>query len=279
MMQLFPTMAFIAKTSPAQNEMCKAVANLFYRETQTREFQTRSPPKNSNYRTIPCVHGANCRFINKETGEDTCGFANSIEKLNTKVCMHDERCYNYTTGKCTRHHPNRGQTKEEYAKINGFVFPTKVEKAEKKAEKEKSLDELNLENLQEDESPVEEMQEMQLETEQSVEDEEQSRQQIMMVEMKRMNMGLPPSDFGAECNRRSIKMMEDQCLDEIDKEIEEVCDEIEMEENADEFIDEVSRLYEDPDEIELNEHLARYEMISLIQQMKMYAYTTYGVLC
>jgi len=188
--------------------------------------------------------------------------------------MHDERCYNYATGKCTRHHPNRGQTKEEYAKINGFFFPTKVEKTEKK---EKSLDELNLENLQEDESPEE--QDMQLETEQSMEDEEQRRQQHMMIEMKRMNMGLPPSDFGAECNRRSIKMMEEQCLDEIDKEIDEVCDEIEMEENANEFIDEVSRLYEDPDEIELNDHLARYEMISLIQQMKMYAYTTYGVLC
>lgn len=59
----------------------------------------------------PCRHSV---CLMKE-----CTFAHSVEQLHPIPCAYNDRCAN---GRCTRFHPGKGQSKEDYAEKNGFVF-------------------------------------------------------------------------------------------------------------------------------------------------------------
>lgn len=256
-------MAFISNkknTSPEQSEFCKAVADLFQhaRETQKsndarRElFEKRKQDLSVIHnRTIPCRFGDKCKKIDPVTGVDTCSYANSLDKLRGKPCRQDGACEHYKNGSCKWFHAKQGQTIAEYAAYNGWFQLAPVAPTE-----------------QED---------MQLETDESMTAEHQVWHQGVLAEMDRMKQGIPPANYAAECNRRVIKLYEEQFADEIDREMEEVCDEIEKEAHEYEFEQEVCRLYQDPDEVELNEKIAMTEMHQLTCELHQYMYNYYGL--
>jgi hypothetical protein len=98
--------------------------------------------------------------------------------------------------------------------------------------------------------------------------------QDMQIDMKK---GVPSENYAAECNRRVSKLYEEQFADEIEREMEEVCDEIDKEVHEYEFEQEVCRIYQDPDEVELDEKIAIYEMHQLTCQLHQYMYDVYGL--
>ena len=70
-------------------------------------------PHFDNVRTKPCRHVM-------EHGvclHDGCTFAHSLEELNPIPCVHDGACRNE---RCTRFHPSKGQTIEQYILVNNF---------------------------------------------------------------------------------------------------------------------------------------------------------------
>ena len=229
-------MAFIKKTSlfsKDKTEMCEAVANLF-RHHERNERNEKNIPKNdrTNFRTKPCSNGENCRFLNAVTGEDTCIFANSIDKLQPILCDFDERCNNH---KCKRYHAKRGQTIEDYAEKNNFVFPVK--------------------------------------------------QTVIQIENPDVVLDISNISQISGGNSISIKALYQEDFEDlpenIQNEIDEVCDylneEKQIEYQKQLFMDEVERLYEDPDEKELLEYLEKVELINKINEMRLYAYEIYGI--
>lgn len=76
--------------------------------------------------TKPCHHGV-CLMSD-------CTFAHSIEELNPIPCVYNERCVNE---RCNRFHPSKGETVQQYANKNNFVFPSPP--SEQKIEEEKRI--------------------------------------------------------------------------------------------------------------------------------------------
>jgi hypothetical protein len=76
-----------------------------------------SSATNGKYRIVPCRYGENC-----VRGSD-CGFANTIKDLIPIYCDFDTHC---TNDECHRFHPKSGQTIEQYAERNDFVFVKKT---------------------------------------------------------------------------------------------------------------------------------------------------------
>jgi hypothetical protein len=68
--------------------------------------------------TKPCRH-ATCLMRSE------CTFAHSIEELNPIPCVYNDRCVNE---RCTRFHPAKGETIQQYADKNAFVFQSNEEK-------------------------------------------------------------------------------------------------------------------------------------------------------
>lgn len=235
-------MAFISNkknTSPAQNEFCKAVADLFHnaRETQkshdTRreKFEQDKIDRSIQYnRTVPCRFGDKCKKIDHRTGVDTCSYANTLDKLRGKPCRQDGMCDQYNKGACKWYHEKQGQTMAEYAAFNGWFQSTPVQ------------------DIQTDD-----------------------------VNMDLVKKGVPTANYADECNRRVIKLYEEQFADEISREMEEVCDEIDKEAHEYEFEQEVCRIYQDPDEVELDEKIAISEMHQLTCELHQYMYNVYGL--
>lgn len=76
--------------------------------------------------TKPCYHAV-CLMRSE------CTFAHSLEELNPIPCVYNERCVNE---RCNRFHPAKGETVQQYANKNNFVFPSPVEQ---KIEEEKRI--------------------------------------------------------------------------------------------------------------------------------------------
>ena len=241
-------MAFISskkntfKASQSQNEFCKAVADLFQ---HTRDSQNRTDRSIQYNRTVPCRFGENCKKIDPNTGVDTCTYANTLDKLRGKPCRQDGMCEQHQKNNCKWYHEKQGQTMAEYAAFNGWFQKATTDQ-----------DENNI----------------QMET-----DEQQVWQQGVLSEMTRMKQGVPPANYAAECNRRVAKLYEEQFADEIEREMEEVCDEIDKEAHEYEFEQEVCRIYQDPDEVESDEKIAILEMHKLTCDMHQYMYNVYGL--
>jgi hypothetical protein len=192
-------------------------------------------------RTVPCRFGEKCKKIDPNTGVDTCSYANSLDKLRGKACRQDGSCDQHKKGLCKWYHEKQGQTMSEYAAINGwFQHSTSVDA-----------------NGQ----------------------DQNVWQQGVLAEVDRMKQGIPSSNYADECNRRVSKLYEEQFADEIDREMEEVCNEIDKEAHEYEFEQEVCRLYQDPDEVELDEKIAMSEMHQLTCDMRQYMYNVYGLVC
>lgn len=257
-------MAFISNkknTSPAQSAFCKAVADLFQNahetqkshDTRRENFEQTKIERSVQYnRTVPCRFGEKCKKIDHRTGVDTCSYANTLDKLRGKPCRQDGMCDQYKKNNCKWYHAKQGQTMAEYAAFNGWFQSTSTVQ----------------DDVQDD---------IQMETEESMIAEQQVWQQGVLAEIDLMKQGIPPANYAAECNRRVIKLYEEQFADEIAREMEEVCDEIEKEAHEYEFEQEVCRLYQDPDEVELDEKIAISEMHQLTCQLHQYMYNVYGL--
>jgi hypothetical protein len=252
-------MAFISNKNktPEQTVFCKAVAELFqHARDNSRHHDKNQSTTDRLYRTVPCSFGHKCKKINHQTGEDLCSYANSLDKLRGKSCHKDGSCDQHTKNMCKWYHEKQGQTIAEYAAFNGWFQSEKSETAVP--------------------TPVAQ-EDMQLETEESMRADQQIRQQGILAEMERMKKGFPAANYAAECNRRVVQLYEDQFQAEIEQEMEEVCDEIEQEAHAYEFEQEVCRIYQDPDEVELDEKIAAVEMYQLTGDMIQYMYKSYGL--
>jgi hypothetical protein len=104
-------MAFIKVNKNMSHEQlnaCKEVASQFKHKQAPSSF--------SKEFTSFCRH-----MLEKGscTRLETCTFAHSVEQLVPLLCAWDQKCRN---DHCTRFHPNRGQTKEEYMSLNNMVF-------------------------------------------------------------------------------------------------------------------------------------------------------------
>lgn len=87
----------------------------------------------SKIRTAFCRHMSERGFCSMKE-QNKCTFAHNIEEFVPMLCGWDSRCRNPN---CTRFHPGRGETKQEYLSRNKIVFnpPTPPKKEEKKEEK------------------------------------------------------------------------------------------------------------------------------------------------
>jgi len=236
-------MAFISNkknTSPAQTEFCKAVADLFQnaRETQNSHDTRREKfEQDKNERSVQFNRTVPCRFGDKCKKIDHRTGVDTCSYANTLDKLRGKPCRQ--DGVCDQY--KKGSCKWYHEKQG------------------QTMAEYAAFNGWFQTVPiVQDIQDIHTETD-------------------LMKQGVPTEIYAAECNRRVSKLYEEQFADEIEREMEEVCDEIDKEVHEYEFEQEVCRIYQDPDEVELDEKIAISEMHQLTCELHQYMYNVYGL--
>ena len=181
------------------------------------------------------MNGANCKYINPLTGEDTCIFANTLDKLVPEICGFDDKCNRYgdMSNPCKRFHPARGQTKQEYSDLNGFVFPELIKRVfnDEIQEAPEIVQRMSFSSLDLNQAFI-----ITVNKDDDEDEEDEDEEKIQTV---------PSSTPILTSLQTPSTSLETPVEDE--DEMEEVCDEIEFQENMQEFFEEQQRLEVDPD--------------------------------
>lgn len=284
-------MAFIRNSqnfTSAQADVVSTISKAFRYDDEYVRPNNVTVHTTSNFRTKPCLKGPNCTYIDQKTGEDKCQFANDPSKLVPIKCMYNERCRNE---RCTRLHT--GQTMDEYILNNQFTWPEKKEtvtqemslaskydsnsfiikiddttdeesddeenRAIDRVCKASSAEQFNIININDEKKEnliVEQLQTL------SIENEKKEIVQHKPDEMTSILCLSPPHTLIAMRAQNAIREIEEQTLAEISREMEEICDEIEIIQHQQEFIKECEDRDSDP---EIEEFIERIEAFMIYQ--------------